>query len=130
MPFRCPQCHSPASLEIARSIELPPDSRSDEITLQVVECSGCGLRAIAVYEESRRGRLDSECWEHSGYQVSFAALERLDRLIDACPDPHNPRCVCPSHRILAGADERRSPYGRWRGLEELEIIAFFPMETA
>ncbi len=126
MPFRCPQCHSPASLEITRSIELPPDSRSDEITLQVVECSGCGLRAIAVYEESRRGRLASECWEHSGYQVSLAGLERLVHLIDACSDRVNPRCACRSHCILGGADRQ----GRWRGLEDMEITTFFRMETA
>jgi hypothetical protein len=123
MPFRCPECLS-TSLEIARTIELPPDSRSDEITLQVMECSGCGFRALAVYEESRRGALDSEAWEHCGYQASPASLQSIAAAIEACPAPRDPHCPCPSHRILG----RRDALGRWQGLEGSGTLRPFPLE--
>ena len=60
MAFVCPECHTSESLRITRSLELPPDSRSDEITLQIIRCSSCRFAGVAVYEESRRGRLDDE----------------------------------------------------------------------
>jgi hypothetical protein len=126
MTFRCPQCASPASLEITRSIALPPDSRSDEIMLQVVECSGCGFLALAVYEESRRGAFGSESWDHSAYRIVGAALDKLIRLIGECPQPGDPRCDCPSHRSLGKTD----PQGRWQGLEGVEILSTYRMDMA
>ena len=54
MSFACPECLT-KSLKITAKLELPPDSRSDEITVQVVACSRCGFAGVAVYEESRRG---------------------------------------------------------------------------
>jgi hypothetical protein len=59
MSFVGPECHA-NSLAITQSIELPPDGRSDEISLQIVACQACGFAGTAVYEESRRGALDSE----------------------------------------------------------------------
>ena len=75
MPFRCPACHQP-SLEIVQSLELPADDQWDEIAVQELRCSGpaCGFRGIAVYEESRRGALDSECVVHTGYVLTPAGI--------------------------------------------------------
>jgi hypothetical protein len=123
MPFRCPECLS-ASLETTRSIELPPDSRSDEITLQVMACSSCGFRALAVYEESRRGALDSEAWDFNAYRVGLEVVESVAASIEACPAPGNPRCPCPVHQALGKADDR----GRWQGPQGLNGGRIFPVE--
>jgi len=122
MPFACPECGGPGSLRIISSIELQPDSRSDEIALQIVACARCGFRAAAVYEESRRGSLDSEAVDHRGYRVPEDALATLIAQIDACPEPTNRACGCESHRQLSRTDE----FGRWTGLAE--PAGSFPME--
>lgn len=121
MPFACPECGDPASLGITSSIELPPDSRSDEIALQIVACARCRFRAAAVYEESRRGSLDSEAVDHRGYRVSRESLDSLIARIGACPEPANRGCGCESHRELGRTDDG----GRWRGLAE--TAGSFPM---
>jgi hypothetical protein len=121
MAFACPECCDPASLRITSSIELPPDSRSDEITLQIVECARCGFRAAAVYEESRRGSLDSEAGDHFGYRVASEILESLVTQINACPGPGNRGCPCESHRRLGTTDDS----GRWRGF--VDTADAFPM---
>ena len=114
MPFQCPECSSsPRSLKIEARIELPPDSRSDEIALQIVVCSRCHFSGIAVYEESRRGALDSESFTHVGYRVSAESVSKLRRMIRQCPAPKNPRCRCSVHQELGGKD----PSGRWIGLQ-------------
>ena len=92
MSFRCPECAAPNSLNIARSIELPPDSRSDEIALQIVECAGCGFAGIAVYQESRRGGLDDESVDHTGYVIGEDDLKALRRTLARCTDPKNRHC--------------------------------------
>lgn len=123
MSFRCPQCLTRNSLEITLSIELLPDRRSDEISLQVVSCSACAFRGLAVYAESRHGRLDSESWDHIGYWVSPDAIESVSAAIRSCPDPFNPRCTCATHASLGEQDV----YGKWRGLLELERGHTFKM---
>lgn len=122
MPFRCPQCGG-STLRITRRLELPPDSRSDEITLQVIRCSSCGFGGIAVYQESRRGGLDGESVDHSGYRVRPADLRALERQIRACPRPGDRRCSCSTHRTVG----RRNEYGRWVGLDDLEWEERFPI---
>jgi hypothetical protein len=114
MPFACPNCGTPSSLRITSSIELPPDSRSDEIALQIVACARCGFRGAAVYEESRRGSLDSEAVDHRGYRVPAESLNSLIAQIGACPDPANRGCGCESHRTLGRTDDA----GRWSGMPE------------
>jgi hypothetical protein len=124
MAFRCPQCAQPGVLEIAASIELPPDSRSDEVTLQVVACQRCGFQGLAVYEESRRGALESETWEHTGYRVEPARLASVVQAIESCPEPDNQACNCMSHRELGGQDGT----GRWKGINGLDGRNSFRME--
>jgi len=82
MPFLCPSCNKP-SLEIVRSIELPPDDEWDEITVQTLVCSGaaCGFSGIGIYEESRRGALDSECVRHTGYATLSGDAAKVAALI-------------------------------------------------
>jgi hypothetical protein len=123
MSFRCPQCLTRNSLEITLSIELSPDRQSDEISLQVVTCSACAFRGLAVYAESRHGRLDSESWEHIGYWVSPDAIESVSATIRSCPDPFNSRCSCSAHTSLGEQDV----YGTWCGLLEMERGHTFKM---
>ncbi|HYH81950.1 MAG TPA: hypothetical protein VEX86_19245 [Longimicrobium sp.] len=114
MPFACPECADPGSLAIAASIELPSDSRSDEIAVQIVGCARCGFRAAAVYEESRRGSLDAEAVDHAGYRMAGERLDDLSALIGACSEPGNSGCRCEAHRRLGQVDDS----GRWCGLPE------------
>jgi len=123
LPFTCPDCSRPGSLRITLRIELPPDSRSDEITLQVVECSDCGFAGIAVYEESRRGSLGSETWNHTGYHLPKAELRDLRKMMKSCPDPTNPRCTCAAHQYLSPTDAA----GRWNALHSLDTRDAFPI---
>jgi len=122
MPFLCPEC-STKSLSISSKIELRSDSRSDEIALQIVECSRCSFAAIAVYQESRRGALDSESVDHTGYRVSTDDLEALRTTIKRCPKPTNPRCGCAAHRKLG----RKDGSGRWDGLRDVECKVAFAL---
>jgi hypothetical protein len=122
LPFACPECESPASLHITAAIELPPDSRSDEIALQIVTCQRCGFRAAAAYEESRRGSLDSEAVHHRGYRAPRELVDELIAGIEACPDSGNRGCGCGSHRHLGRTDA----VGRWSALSG--IADAFPME--
>ena len=105
MAFRCPRCDA-RSLAIVSAIELPPDHRSDEVTIQIVKCSGCRFEGIAIYEESRRGALDSESWSHVGYMIDRDGLRSLKKALAACHRRRDPQCKCPAHMAL-----RRQPPG-------------------
>ena len=122
MRFICPECQR-ASLSITGRIELPPDNRSDEITLQIVSCASCRFRGIAVYEESRRGVLDDESVDHTGFGVSRSDLALLRRLIRACHDRGNAKCTCETHRMLS----KRASGGRWSGLDDIDLGMRFAM---
>jgi len=78
--FKCPDCKH-RTLKITQSLELGPDHRSDERTIQTIACSGCGFKGIAVYEESRRGSFNSESWHHDGYKVPIEVFEEVLRAI-------------------------------------------------
>ena len=116
MPFRCPQCKTPNTLEITISIELPPDRESGEIVLQVVCCSACRFQGLAVYEEGRGGSFEVENWSHIGYWVSPDAVESVVQAIRQCPDPRDPHCQCASHIALG----KREKQGLWKGLMEMQ----------
>lgn len=124
MPFVCPECSRRGSLKIVLSIELPPDSRSDEITLQIVECSDCVFAGITVYEESRRGALGSESFHHTGYHLSRSELRDLRKAIRSCPNRTSWRCRCPTHQMLSRTDGG----GRWIALRGLETTDAFPVK--
>lgn len=109
MGFQCPDCNNRTSLQIIERIELPPDARSDEITLQIVKCQRCQFEAVAIYEESHRGALDSEVFDHYGYAIGQDELKALKTLIRRCPEPKNRRCGCESHSAL----KRKDASGRW-----------------
>jgi hypothetical protein len=108
MSFLCPECNR-KTLKIIERIELAPDVRSDEITLQVIRCKNCNFQGLAVYEESRRGVLDSESIDHYGYKPEVKDLKAIRSLIRRCPDPSNPWCSCDSHLKLNESDGS----GRW-----------------
>jgi hypothetical protein len=124
MPQDCGECGARNTIEIVQSLELPPDSRSDDIILQVVKCTKCGFKGLAVYEESRRGALDSESWSHTAYRVSNQDLKAISAAIRSCPSPRNPKCRCRSHRYLG----KRDSGGRWSGLVDVEIESSFPIQ--
>ncbi|MCP4537424.1 MAG: hypothetical protein GY832_09790 [Chloroflexi bacterium] len=123
MSFLCPECSTHRSLQIKAKIELSPDSRSDEITLQIIECSRCRFAGIAVYEESRRGALDSDSFSHVGYRVSAKDLGMLKRTIEQCPEPNKRHCKCSAHQTLGGKDVG----GRWNGLQKIEYGEIFEL---
>ena len=125
MDFICPDCHQ-TDLKIKSSIALPADSRSDEIALQIVVCSNCGLRAIAVYEESRRGSLESESWDHTGYHLNRADFDLLNSDLKNCPSPSKPDCRCDVHQRWGKKDAN----GRWRGLSDVPLFGGFMMELS
>jgi len=116
MSFLCPKCSHPGkTLKTTNLIELPADARSDEITLQVVECAECSFKGIAVYEESRRGALDQDSFSHTGYSIANKDLDEIRRLLRSCPDPRNSRCECPAHKKLGKKDSR----GYWIGIKQI-----------
>jgi hypothetical protein len=123
MAFACPECMAHRSLRITARIELPPDSRSDEITLQIIKCARCGFAGAAVYEESRRGALDSESFDHRGYCVGQAELSVLRQTIRQCRQPGNRRCDCAAHHALG----QRDIGGRWIAPEALRWENSFAM---
>lgn len=123
MSLLCPRC-TERTLEIETFLELPPDNRSDEITVQIIGCQRCGLAGVAVYEESRRGGLGQESVDHAGYEVSEVELERLREKIASCPAPADARCSCATHREIG----RQDAAGRWRGLEGLLLGERFAIQ--
>ena len=98
--MRCPFCKNPHAMSITHRLELPPDDRSDEVTLQLIRCSACKAEAGAIYEESRRGA--SESWHHFAFEMDPFSRLRILRLMEGCPDPGNKRCQCQAHLDLAG----------------------------
>lgn len=125
MAFICPGCSSSkGSLEIEEKIALAPDSLWDEITLQIVECSDCQFSGIAVYEESRRGGLDSEVSEHFGYWIEEQDVQKIRNQIKQCPKPTNWRCGCQTHQNLGAQDSN----GRWKSIKEIKKGARFELK--
>ena len=109
MGFQCPKCEAQKRLNIVSRLEMPPDARSDEISLQIVKCNRCKFESVAIYEESHRGALDSDVFDHYGYTIDQKELKELKALIRQCSEPKNRRCSCDSHRAL----RRKDSYGRW-----------------
>ena len=124
MPLVCPECSTKGWMKISHSLELPPDSRSDEITLQVIKCMRCRFETIAVYEESRRGGFGDEHVDHRGYYVSKFDLQMLKKQIGQCPSPRNARCKCKVHKKLGSKDKN----GRWDGLADIELSRRFAIQ--
>ena len=124
MAFRCPDCRA-LSLDITGCLDFPGDASSDEISLQRIRCGSCGFAGVAVYEESRRGSMDSESWHHQGHRLVPGALDVVTAAIDGCPTPRDERCACGSHQMLGRLD----PAGRWQGLDAMWVIDSFPMEN-
>jgi len=96
MPLQCPECEA-AALRIKEALELGPDARSDEVSLQIVRCGACGLETVAVYEESRRGALDREQVNHTAYPATDDAMAEIARLIRSCTRPKDGACRCGAH---------------------------------
>ena len=125
MTFKCPACDNLSSLKIVDSIELPPDARSDEITLQLVRCAKCSFTGIAVYEESRRGNLGEDSFNHTGYFTDPQSIASLRKLIKNCPTPKDKNCDCKSHQKLGV----RSASGRNVGMSLFNLNTHFNIES-
>lgn len=123
MPFRCPDC-SAKTLTIVAALELAPDSKWDELTLQTLACPRCSFSGVAVYQESRRGALDAEIVHHDGYPVGDADWKRLERAITSCPAPGDRRCACFAHRTFGTHNDA----GRWNGLDTVTRGPRFTLE--
>ena len=94
----CPQC-TQSELEPSTSLELYPEA-FDEITLIPLNCPKGDFYAVRIYEESRRGRLDSESVNVNNYSLSQKNFAELQQTISQCPDPKNIHCKCESHLEL------------------------------
>ena len=123
MPFACPKCLRSDSLTIGETLHLPSDARSDDIILQLVSCQRCHFRGAAVYEESRRGGLDSEHWTHIGYRLKLSEQQWLKDRLEHCPAPRDSHCDCSTHRLLGNRNE----YGRWQLPATVDWSDTFPM---
>lgn len=123
MAYRCPDCGFEGALQIKEALSLPPDSRSDDIILQIVVCDLCKFYGAAVYEESRRGSLDSESWDHTGYRLEAEEFARLISLVRSCPEQKNERCHCKAHRQLG----KKGNSGRWVQPAAFDWQRSFPM---
>ena len=121
--FLCPQCRE-CSLMISAHLEIPPDRDWDEITLQLVDCANCGLGALGVFHESRRGRLDSDTWSHTGYRLDPQDLQRVAMIIANCPRPHDINCLCSAHLELGLTNSKL----QWDGIAHLPLMDYFKME--
>lgn len=119
--FICPQCKT-KSLHITLSFELPPDSRSDEITLQCIACDVCKFSGLAIYEESRRGAADLV--NHFGYFLDANDLASLTAEMETCFTPQNPHCKCTIHQKLG----HHNKSGQWDGLAHIALNRSFPLE--
>jgi hypothetical protein len=126
MPFECPRCNDLQSMEIVTSIQLPKGRCMNEITLQIVECGLCKFSGLAVYEEGRRGAVDTRAWRHTGYQLEISELRIIKKVIMACPNRMNPSCECPAHLIFGACDA----HGEWLGLENIDPRGRFPMHLS
>ncbi len=100
MPLICPLCDAAGSATITHHLELPPDERSDEVSLQVLRCQACGASMAAIYEESRRGA--SESFHHFAFRLDEFSLARLKKQVDGCATPRDRGCDCEAHRTYAG----------------------------
>ena len=123
MSFVCPECLTANALRISESITLPPDSRSDDILLQIIKCTQCRFQGAAIYEESRRGGFDSESWTHEGFRLSAKELKQLAALINRCPNKKNKNCQCSSHKTL----KRTNEFGRWQMPDVIDPQHAFPL---
>lgn len=124
MAFTCPDCNTTGAIKITSGIELSADARSDEIMLQVVRCDHCAFAGLAVYEESRRGPLDAEYFDHVGYRVAGTELAEVVEWIESCPEPTNHRCLCLAHREL----NKKNDAGYWNGRAILARYDSFELE--
>lgn len=123
MGLVCPKC-SRSNMKIMSQIELPPDSRSDEVSLQIIKCTKCDFEGLAVYEESRRGSLEDESIHHRGYKVSKTLLREIKEKISNCPSPKNSNCKCMVHFELKKKDnlERTVIINELNDFESFEIL--------
>ena len=123
MSFVCPRCTVP-KLNITLGIELPPDKRADEITLQLLECSVCGWTGLGVYREYKRGmQVGNERFEHIGYHLPDGEYRMVRRLLSRCPSRRNPFCDCMVHRMLG----HRDLDGNWDGLNTIRTHESFQL---
>lgn len=110
--FVCNGCQADA-LTIGKTLEVMPEDDSDEQSVQVVTCGSCAAEFVAVYEESRRGSLDSESWHHDAWSVPVDKVREVAAAIDACPSPRSRQCKCATHLAYNEGGFRKHLSGTW-----------------
>ena len=78
------------------AMELGPDDFSDERSVQIVECRGCGFVGVGLYEESRRG--SGERVHHAAYDTTVTPM--YQSTIRECPTPRQAGCRCFAHQLM------------------------------
>ena len=122
MHWNCPKCQD-RKLEAhpTKVLQLDGDAWSDEISLQLAVCQSCCQQFVLVYQESRRGSLDSDCFSHEGYWLDSQTAAELERWVTLCPDRHSSLCRCCAHVHFSRVDSA----GRWLGLAGFSVGPHF-----
>ena len=95
----CSHCKQETLEQAAPAINLFPDAY-DEITLWLLHCKNCNFYGIHMYEESQRGKLDSEVVHEWDHPVSRIQFQRIQKTIQLCTNPGNALCPCEGHITL------------------------------
>jgi len=90
--FLCPKCQL-QKLDITKIgiLGCEADDMWDENTIQILQCQGCGFKAIGLYQEEHRGVLDDETWQHRGFFAPEEKTQELETLLDKLPNQRDER---------------------------------------
>ncbi len=109
----------------------------------LVVCGACGHGQLETYSHDCWSLDVDEEWEmYWWYALNPDDVKRLHQLLDVCPNPLDPNCVCPVHKGLRQSRERihggvRSSYFAeaktrycWLSLEVSEDTPILRMDKA
>lgn len=85
--FFCPKCNKTDVLDIVDSIEIRADEKFDEIAIQLVNCTKCPNKGMAIFTESKdKGAMQQGYWlgkdEYDALKQLFEkkAIKELEKI--------------------------------------------------
>lgn len=90
---------------ITRSVDLPSDNTFDDISIQTLESDDKETKAVGIYQESRRGALDSEIVHHEAHMVATGVFDIVVAALDACGDVRKITKDHPQYQVLRSVYE-------------------------
>lgn len=101
MLFHCPSC-SLDTLELTRSLDLPPNDGFSDRAIQFLHCSVCDFSAAGFYHE--RSSPESEV-DHFCFRIpSGSSAKKFQDLLASCQSPTQKDCSCSAHSFLDGSE--------------------------